>query len=108
MPVEAPPCRRSRSGGAKSGQLQHHMHYVYRLHSERLLNQEYTGSTNDLKDRLRQHNLGQNISTAPFRPWRLTFYAAFESPATARAFEQYLKTGSGKAFGRKRLWPGNG
>jgi len=65
------------------------MHYVYRLRSERLLNQEYTGSTSDLKNRLRQHNLGQNISTAPFRPWRLAFCAVFESPATARAFERY-------------------
>jgi putative endonuclease len=81
------------------------MHYVYRLRSERFLNQEYTGSTNDLKNRLRQHNLGQNPSTAPYCPWRLRFYAAFESPVTARDFERYLKTGSGKAFARKRLWP---
>jgi putative endonuclease len=83
------------------------MHYVYRLRSGRFPNQECTGSTNDLKNRLRQHNLGQNISTAPFRPWRLTFYAAFESPTTARAFERYLKTGSGKAFARNRLCPIN-
>lgn len=68
------------------------MHYVYRLRSERFPNQEYTGSTNDLKNRLRQHNPGQNISTAPFRPWRLIFLAAFESSATALAFERYLKS----------------
>ena len=81
------------------------MHYVYRLRSERFPDQEYTGSTVDLRNRLRQHNLGQNVSTAPYLPWRLVFYAAFESAAAARAFERYLKSGSGKAFARKRLWP---
>ena len=83
------------------------MHYVYRLRSERFPRQEYTGRMDDLKNRMRQHNAGQNISTAPDRPWRLIFYAAFEAPATAQAFERYLKTGSGKAFERKRLWPSN-
>jgi len=83
------------------------MHYVYRLRSERFPKQEYTGSTGNLRNRLRQHNVGQNASTAPYRPWRLTFYAAFESSAPARAFERYLKTGSAKAFARKRLWPVN-
>jgi len=81
------------------------MHYVYRLRSERYPDQKYTGYSGDLKRRVRQHNSGQNTSTAPFRPWRLVFYAAFESETAARAFERYLKTGSGKAFAGKRLWP---
>lgn len=80
------------------------MHYVYRLQSTTFPDREYTGSTSDLKNRLRQHNAGQNTSTAPYVPWRLVFYAAFESRETATDFERYLKTGSGKAFGRKRLW----
>ena len=50
------------------------------------------------------HNAGKNSYTSPFKPWRLIFYAAFEDEQRARDFEKYLKTGSGAAFGNKRLW----
>lgn len=36
-------------------------------------------------------------------PWELVFYAAFETLMQAKDFEQYLKSGSGKAFAYKRL-----
>jgi hypothetical protein len=32
------------------------------------------------------------------------YYVAFTDPAKAEAFERYLKSGSGHAFARKRLW----
>ena len=80
------------------------MYYVYRIRSEINPQQHYVGFTEDLKKRLKSHNKGSNKSTAPFRPWKLEFYAAFEDKDRALEFERYLKTGSGKAFGRKRLW----
>ena len=80
------------------------MFYVYRLHSEKCPNRSYIGFSTDLKQRLADHNAGKNRYTTPFRPWRLVFYAAFQSEDHARAFEAYLKTGSGAAFGNKRLW----
>ncbi len=63
----------------------------------------YYGYTNNLKERVNQHNAGLSKSTKPHRPWKLVFYTAFETEQQAKNFEQYLKTGSGKAFAYKRL-----
>jgi len=80
------------------------MFYVYRIQSETNRTFAYTGYTTDLKRRLGEHNSGQVSSTTRYAPYRLVFYSAFESARTARNFEDYLKTGSGKAFAQKRLW----
>ena len=80
------------------------MYYVYRIQSERDESRFYTGFTEDLKKRIKAHNKGSNKSTAPYRPWELVFYTAFDQRERALEFERYLKTGSGKAFARKRLW----
>jgi len=50
-----------------------------------------------------EHNGGRVRSTAPYVPWKLVFYAAFQKEHLARDFERYIKTGSGKAFAYKRL-----
>lgn len=72
------------------------MYYVYLL---KLANNDYyTGSTNDLKQRLADHQEGKNISTKPFRPVKLIYYCAFPTKTQAIKFEIYLKSGSGKAF----------
>lgn len=80
------------------------MFYVYRIHSLSCPNRNYVGYSKDLKQRISDHNAGKNRVTPPFRPWKLVFYAAFETGESARDFERYLKTASGKAFGSKRLW----
>lgn len=49
------------------------------------------------------HNSGKVTATKPHVPWKLVWYAGFETEKQARDFEQYLKTGSGKAFAYKRL-----
>ncbi len=63
----------------------------------------YFGSAINLRLRLKQHNSGEVKSTKPHIPWKIVWYAAFETEKQARDFEQYLKTGSGKAFAYKRL-----
>lgn len=80
------------------------MYYVYILFSKKA-NKLYTGLTEDLRKRLDEHNQGLNQSTKFGIPWTLVFYAAFPSKRKAVEFEQYLKTGSGKAFKYKRLVP---
>jgi len=65
---------------------------------------EYTGYTSDLRQRLRDHNEGCCDYTRPFKPWKVVWYSAFDCEAKARAFEKYLKSGSGVAFAQKRLW----
>ena len=80
------------------------MHYVYLIESAAVPGQRYVGMTGDLRPRLREHNAGESIHTSKFRPWRLATCVAFSDRTKAEAFERYLKSGSGHAFARKRLW----
>ena len=79
------------------------MFFVYRIHSLKYPKRNYVGYSRDLKQRITDHNAGKNKFTAPFRPWKLVYYGAFETEESARDFKLYLKTASGKAFGSKRL-----
>jgi len=81
------------------------MHYVYLLQSESHPDQRYVGLTGDLKARLSKHNAGEVPHTAKFRPWALKSYTAFLTREQAAAFERYLKSGSGRAFANRHLWP---
>ena len=80
------------------------MHYVYLLQSLSHPLQRYVGVTRDLRSRLDEHNAGRSAHTSKFVPWRIVTYIAFSEQLKAEAFERYLKSGSGHAFARKRLW----
>lgn len=80
------------------------MHYVYLMKSAAALGKRYIGYTDNIRQRLVDHNSGENVSTASFRPWELQTYLAFSSKRQGLAFETYLKSGSGHAFANKRLW----
>jgi predicted GIY-YIG superfamily endonuclease len=79
------------------------MFYTYIL--ERVANPSefYRGHTNDLKRRLAEHNAGKCSHTSKCRPWKVKFYAAFETLGLAREFEHYLNGGSGHAFAKKHF-----
>lgn len=81
------------------------MHYVYLLQSQSHPDQRYIGLTSDLKVRLAKHNAGGVPHTSKFMPWRLQTYAAFTTREQAAQFELYLKSGSGRAFASRHLWP---
>ncbi len=77
------------------------MYYVYLL---RLSNESvYTGSTPNLKERVKKHENGECLSTKNLRPVKLIWYCAFPNLLQARRFENYLKSGSGQAFRNRRL-----
>ncbi|HAM73885.1 MAG TPA: excinuclease ABC subunit C [Verrucomicrobiales bacterium] len=78
-------------------------HYVYTLQSLSHPSQIYTGQTANLRNRLHQHNAGKVPHTSKFRPWQIRSATAFRSPTRARAFERYLKSGSGRAFLHRHL-----
>ncbi|MDJ0944023.1 MAG: GIY-YIG nuclease family protein [Kiloniellales bacterium] len=80
------------------------MHYVYLIESVQQPPHRYVGLTTDLKQRIADHNSGKSAHTAKFKPWRLVTYVAFSDEAKAVSFERYLKSGSGHAFARRRLW----
>ena len=80
------------------------MRYVYLLQSEAAAGQRYVGVAFDLKQRLAEHNAGKSPHTSKYIPWKLMTYVAFSDGRKAGAFERYLKSAPGHAFGRKRLW----
>ncbi|MGA1192127.1 MAG: GIY-YIG nuclease family protein [Bdellovibrionota bacterium] len=79
------------------------MKYVYILRSIKWPERRYFGITSDLKTRLKHHNDGCSRYTKRYRPWKLDTYIGFSDEERATEFERYLKTGSGKAFSKKRL-----
>jgi putative endonuclease len=75
--------------------------YVYFL---KLINGDvYVGSTDDLRRRFASHKKGQVISTRSNLPAKLAAYVAVGDETTARRLERYFKSGSGKAFAKKRF-----
>jgi putative endonuclease len=79
------------------------MWYVYIIRSVPNPKQEYTGATEDLRQRVAAHNAGKSSHTAKYKPWEVLWYSAFPEKMTALAFEKYLKSHSGRAFAKKRL-----
>ena len=79
------------------------MHYVYLLESQNDSSRRYIGISQDLQKRMADHNAGRSPHTSKYRPWRLMTYIAFQDKDRATAFEQYLKSGSGRAFAKRHL-----
>jgi len=61
----------------------------------------YVGLTSDVGTRLAEHNAGRCPHTATHRPWRLHVVMAFPDERRAGAFEQYLKSSTGRAFAKR-------
>ncbi len=78
------------------------MYYVYMIKS-RTDETIYTGMTQDLKRRLREHNAKKVKHTKLKTPWKLAWYCVFKDKDKAGSFEKYLKSSSGFAFRNKRL-----
>ena len=76
-------------------------HYVYILVSESDPGRHYVGCTTDLQGRLVLHNDGKVSHTAKNKPWPVETAVAFRSQE--KAFERYLKSGSGRTFSRRHL-----
>ncbi|MEK9154836.1 MAG: GIY-YIG nuclease family protein [Patescibacteria group bacterium] len=63
----------------------------------------YTGSTNDLRKRFKQHSNNEISSTKGRGPFMLIYYEACVNDHDARVREKYLKTGMGKRYLKNRL-----
>ena len=79
------------------------MHDVYVVRSQRD-SQFYTGCTQDLRQRLKQHEAGKVSSTQLRRPLQLVYYEAYLNADDAYRRERYLKSGLGKRDLKKRLY----
>ena len=81
------------------------MYYVYLLQSILFPSEHYVGYSEDLKSRIKAHNFGDSKHTKKFKPWKLICYFGFADKQSAKKFELYLKTGSGRAFLKKHFLP---
>lgn len=66
------------------------MHYMYILKSA-VDGNLYVGSTNDLKRRIQEHQVGKSFATSPRRPFTLVYYEAYGAEKDARRRESSLK-----------------
>lgn len=78
------------------------MYYTYVLRSIKDT-KFYTGSTNDLRKRLKEHNGGKVPSTKGRGRFEVIYYEACLNEQDARTREKYLKSGMGKRYIRNRL-----
>jgi len=79
------------------------MKYVYTIQSIPFPHEFYTGIADNFEERLTGHNSGNSKHTAQYRPWRPVVVIRFEDEQKAQAFEQYLKSGSGRAFAQRHF-----
>lgn len=63
----------------------------------------YTGYTNNLKKRIKEHQEGKVKSTKHRLPVQLIYYEVCINKYDALAREKYLKSGRGKKYLRDRL-----
>lgn len=77
-------------------------YYVYLIRSINYPQTIYIGYTTNVKDRL-THNSGGSIHTKRDKPWELVVCTLFKDMNTAKQFEKYLKSQSGRAFIKKRF-----
>jgi len=78
------------------------MFYVYILKSEKD-SRWYTGCTNNLRKRFKEHNKNKVVSTKGRGSFMLIYYEACLNKEDAWAREKYLKTGMGKRYVKNRL-----
>jgi len=65
--------------------------------------QRYVGYTEDVKQRIIDHQRGKCDTTAKYLPVKLIWCCTFTNKQKALDFEKYLKTGSGAEFGRRHF-----
>jgi predicted GIY-YIG superfamily endonuclease len=63
----------------------------------------YVGFTQNVQERLFEHNAEKSIFSSKYVPWKLLSTISFQDKYKALEFEKYLKSHSGKAFLHKRL-----
>ncbi|MGE5682026.1 MAG: GIY-YIG nuclease family protein [Bacillota bacterium] len=73
------------------------MFYVYVLRSIKY-NRFYTGSTDNLEKRLKEHNSGKTKSIKAFIPWEIIYKEEYLTREEAVMREKYLKSGFGREF----------
>lgn len=69
--------------------------YIYVLYNK-VKNYIYIGYSENLKQRIEEHNSGYSKSTKSYLPLELVHYEAYKNKKDAKRRETYLKTNKGK------------
>ncbi|HMA62424.1 MAG TPA: GIY-YIG nuclease family protein [bacterium] len=78
------------------------MYTVYVLKSKKR-NFHYIGHTNNIDNRLNEHNSGKVRSTKAYRPFELIYNEKYDTRSEAIQREKYLKFGEGNIWLRNKL-----
>ncbi len=78
------------------------MFYIYILQSKKN-KRLYTGSTNNLVRRLKEHNSGSSKYTKLTKPFKLLYSEEFLTRSDAAKREKYLKSGIGREWIKKNI-----
>ena len=78
------------------------MFYTYVLKSKKD-GKMYTGYTDNLRRRFKEHNNGESVYTKEKGLFNLIYYEACIEQKDARSRESYLKSGKGKRYLKSRL-----
>jgi putative endonuclease len=66
----------------------------------------YTGFTSNLIKRFHDHNFNNTSGyTVKYRPWKVLYTEVYFSKNEAKLREKYLKTGAGRDFIKKNVFP---
>ena len=79
------------------------MYFTYILYSKKFT-RTYTGHTQDLGNRLKEHNSGKTKSTRPYVPWEIFYYEKFLKREEAILREKFFKSPSGRQFIKNNLF----
>lgn len=78
----------------------YHYGYIIKIIKNDLI---YTGYTNNLRKRFKEHQTGKSTYTKSRGPFILIYYEACLNEDDARSREKYLKSGMGKRYVKHRL-----
>ncbi len=91
------------AGGHKNLSDTKYMFTVYFLESLPYPDRHYIGYSEDLKNRLSEHNAGRVTATKKFRPWKVIYAELYPNKLDALGREKFLKSGSGWKYLKKQL-----
>ena len=80
------------------------MYFVYIIKSEKD-GSYYTGLTDNLERRLKEHNKSDTKTTRSKKPWRVIYFEKYQTRPGARKREKFLKSGIGREW-RSKFMPG--
>ena len=73
------------------------MFYVYILYSEKIA-KHYIGQTQNIENRIMEHNSGESKFTKTGKPWLLVWSKALTTRAEAMALEKKIKMYGAKRY----------